>query len=26
MVCEHGVGRFLARRMEEFYLAWRSGD
>ncbi len=22
MVCEHGVGRFLARRME----AWRSGD
>lgn len=26
MVCEHGVGRFLARRMEELYLAWRSGD
>ncbi len=22
MVCEHGVGRFLARRME----VWRSGD
>jgi len=26
MACEHGVGRFLARRMEELYLAWRSGD
>ena len=26
MVCERGVGRFLARRMEEPYLAWRSGD
>ncbi len=26
MVCERGVGRFLARRMEELYLAWRSGD
>ncbi len=26
MVCEHGVGRFLARRMEELYLASRSGD
>lgn len=26
VVCGHGVGRFLARRMEEFYLAWRSGD
>jgi len=26
VVCEHGVGRFLARRMEELYLAWRSGD
>jgi hemerythrin-like domain-containing protein len=26
MVCEHGVGRFLVRRMEEFYLAWGSGD
>ncbi len=26
LVCEHGVGRFLARRMEELYLAWRSGD
>jgi Uncharacterized conserved protein len=26
VICEHGVGRFLARRMEESYLAWRSGD
>ncbi len=26
MVCGHGVGEFLARRMEELYLAWRSGD
>jgi hemerythrin-like domain-containing protein len=26
MVCERGVGRFLTRRMEELYLAWRSGD
>jgi hemerythrin-like domain-containing protein len=26
VVCERGVGLFLARRMEELYLAWRSGD
>ncbi len=26
MVCERGVGRLPARRMEELYLAWRSGD
>jgi hemerythrin-like domain-containing protein len=25
-VCERGVGRFLARRMKELYLPWRSGD
>ncbi|MEM0439854.1 MAG: cation-binding protein [Desulfurococcaceae archaeon] len=26
MVCEHGVGRYLTRIMEELYLAWRRGD
>jgi len=26
MVCEHGVGRYLARVMEELYHAWKSGD
>jgi len=26
IVCGHGVGRLLARCMEELYLAWRSGD
>lgn len=26
MVSEHGVGRYLARIMEELYKAWRGGD
>lgn len=26
MVSEHGVGRYLARVMEELYKAWREGD
>jgi hemerythrin-like domain-containing protein len=26
MVCEHGVGRYLIRSMEELYRAWRAGD
>ncbi|MEZ0318968.1 MAG: hemerythrin domain-containing protein [Pyrobaculum sp.] len=26
MVSEHGVGRYLARMMEELYKAWRAGD
>lgn len=26
MVSEHGVGRYLARMMEELHLAWRGGD
>ena len=26
MTCEHGLGRYLTRVMEELYIAWRSGD
>lgn len=26
MVCEHGIGRYLARSMEEAYRRWTSGD